>query len=214
MNAEKLTQKSAEAIRSAQEIALEYGNPQIEQVHLLWALLQDSEGLIPQLLAGMGVTVPSLQAAVKDLLARQPRVSNSGHEAGKIYISGDTEKALNRAEKVAGEMKDEYTSVEHLFLGLLDTAGRALGYQQVIDYLDGLCDLDDTFRDIAQKTKRLARKQMGWFGRDPRIHWLHALNPRLVDNAMAVIDHADAGDYDPIDAQADEYTQHHLGDLQ
>ena len=63
MNAEKLTQKSAEAIRSAQEIALEYGNPQIEQVHLLWALLQDSEGLIPQLLAGMGVTVPSLQAA-------------------------------------------------------------------------------------------------------------------------------------------------------
>ena len=126
MNAEKLTQKAAEAIRSAQEIALEYGNPQIEQVHLLWALLQDSEGLIPQLLAGMGVTVPSLQAAVKDLLARQPRVSNSGHEAGKIYISGDTEKALNRAEKVAGEMKDEYTSVEHLFLGLLDTAGREL----------------------------------------------------------------------------------------
>ena len=126
MNAEKLTQKSAEAIRSAQEITLEYGNPQIEQVHLLWALLQDSEGLIPQLLAGMGVTVPSLQAAVKDLLARQPRVSNSGHEAGKIYISGDTEKALNRAEKVAGEMKDEYTSVEHLFLGLLDTAGREL----------------------------------------------------------------------------------------
>ena len=126
MNAEKLTQKSAEAIRSAQEIALEYGNPQIEQVHLLWALLQDSEGLIPQLLAGMGVTVPSLQAAEKDLLARQPRVSNSGHEAGKIYISGDTEKALNRAEKVAGEMKDEYTSVEHLFLGLLDTAGREL----------------------------------------------------------------------------------------
>ena len=126
MNAEKLTQKSAEAIRSAQEIALEYGNPQIEQVHLLWALLQDSEGLIPQLLAGMGGTVPSLQAAVKDLLARQPRVSNSGHEAGKIYISGDTEKALNRAEKVAGEMKDEYTSVEHLFLGLLDTAGREL----------------------------------------------------------------------------------------
>lgn len=119
----KTNPKIRRAIRSAQEIALEYGNPQIEQVHLLWALLQDSEGLIPQLLAGMGVTVPSLQAAVKDLLARQPRVSNSGHEAGKIYISGDTEKALNRAEKVAGEMKDEYTSVEHLFLGLLDTAG-------------------------------------------------------------------------------------------
>ena len=127
MNAERLTQKSAEAIRSAQPIAQEYGNPQIEQVHLLWALLQDSEGLIPQLLSGMGVTVPSLEAAVKNLLERQPRVSSSGHEAGKIYISAETEKALNRAEKIAGEMKDEYTSVEHLFLGLLETAGRELG---------------------------------------------------------------------------------------
>ena len=127
MNAERLTQKSAEAIRSAQQIAQEYGNPQIEQVHLLWALLQDSEGLIPQLLSGMGVTVPSLEAAVKNLLERQPRVSSSGHEAGKIYISAETEKALSRAEKIAGEMKDEYTSVEHLFLGLLETAGRELG---------------------------------------------------------------------------------------
>ena len=127
MNAERLTQKSAEAIRSAQQIAQEYGNPQIEQVHLLWALLQDGEGLIPQLLSGMGVTVPSLEAAVKNLLERQPRVSSSGHEAGKIYISAETEKALNRAEKIAGEMKDEYTSVEHLFLGLLETAGRELG---------------------------------------------------------------------------------------
>ena len=127
MNAEKLTQKSAEAIRAAQTIAQEYGNPQIEQVHLLWALLQDAEGLIPQLLAGMGITVPSFQAAVKDLVERQPRVSSSGHEPGRIYISADTEKALNRAEKIAGEMKDEYTSVEHLFLGLLDTAGRDLG---------------------------------------------------------------------------------------
>lgn len=127
MNAEKLTQKSAEAIRAAQTIAQEYGNPQIEQAHLLWALLQDAEGLIPQLLAGMGITVPSFQAAVKDLVERQPRVSSSGHEPGRIYISADTEKALNRAEKIAGEMKDEYTSVEHLFLGLLDTAGRDLG---------------------------------------------------------------------------------------
>ena len=93
------------------------------------------------------------------------------------------------------------------------TAAKALGYQQVVDYLDGLRDLNDTFMDIAQKTKRLARKQMGWFGRDPRIHWLQALNPALLDNAMAIIEHADAGAYDAIDAQADAYTQHHLGDL-
>ena len=93
------------------------------------------------------------------------------------------------------------------------TAGRALGYQQVIDVIDGIWDERDAMMDIAQKTKRLARKQMGWFGRDPRIHWLQALNPALVDNAMAIIDHADAGDYDAIDAQADAYTQHHLGDI-
>ena len=79
--------------------------------------------------------------------------------------------------------------------------------------MDGLRDLNDTFMDIAQKTTRLARKQMGWFGRDPRIHWLQALNPALLDNAMAIIEHADAGAYDAIDAQADAYTQHHLGDL-
>ncbi len=77
--------------------------------------------------------------------------------------------------------------VERLRPHLGMTAARALGYQQVIDYLDGLRDLDETMADVAQKTRRLARKQMGWFGRDPRIHWLQALNPRLVDNAMAVI---------------------------
>ena len=94
------------------------------------------------------------------------------------------------------------------------TAVRALGYQQMIDLLDGMWDEEeDAWADIAQKTRRLARKQMGWFGRDPRIHWLEALNPRLVDNAMAVIAHADAGDYDAIDARADEYVQHHLGDI-
>ena len=103
--------------------------------------------------------------------------------------------------------------VERLRPHLGSTAGRALGYQQIIDYLDGLRDMDFTMFDIAQKTRRLARKQMGWFGRDPRIHWLRALNPDLVDNAMAIIAHADAGDYDAIDAQADEYTQHHLGDI-
>lgn len=93
------------------------------------------------------------------------------------------------------------------------TASRALGYQQMFDLLDGLWDERDAWADVAQKTKRLARKQMGWFGRDPRIHWLQALNTALVDNAMAIIDHADAGDYDAIDAQADAYTQHHLGDI-
>lgn len=94
------------------------------------------------------------------------------------------------------------------------TAARALGYQQIIDYLDGLIDEDEAFADIAQKTKRLARKQMGWFGRDPRIHWLQALNPNLVEKAVTIVQHADVGDYDSTDALADTYTQHHLGALE
>ena len=93
------------------------------------------------------------------------------------------------------------------------TASRALGYQQMFDLLDGLWDEREAWADVAQKTKRLARKQMGWFGRDPRIHWLQSTNPALLDNAMSIISHADHGDYDAIDAQADTYVQHHLGDI-
>jgi tRNA dimethylallyltransferase len=94
------------------------------------------------------------------------------------------------------------------------TAARALGYQQIIDYLDGLITQDEAYADIAQKTKRLARKQMGWFGRDPRIHWQQALNPGLLERAVAIVHHADQGDYDATDALADTYTQHHLGAVQ
>ncbi|MBT1165683.1 tRNA (adenosine(37)-N6)-dimethylallyltransferase MiaA [Bifidobacterium simiarum] len=103
--------------------------------------------------------------------------------------------------------------VERLRPRLGVTAARALGYQQVIDLLDGLTDLDEAMADVAQKTRRLARRQMGWFGRDPRIHWLEALNPGLLDKTLGIVHHADAGDYDAIDAHADEYVQHHLGDI-
>ncbi|EIK83357.1 tRNA (adenosine(37)-N6)-dimethylallyltransferase MiaA [Gardnerella sp. KA00603] len=91
------------------------------------------------------------------------------------------------------------------------TAARALGYQQIMDYLDGVWSEDDAFEDIAQKTRRLARKQMGWFGRDARIHWLDAMRPDLADAAMALVDAADAGEFDDEDSGA---TQHHLGFVQ
>ncbi|EIK84831.1 MULTISPECIES: tRNA (adenosine(37)-N6)-dimethylallyltransferase MiaA [Gardnerella] len=91
------------------------------------------------------------------------------------------------------------------------TAARALGYQQIMDYLDGVWSEDEAFEDIAQKTRRLARKQMGWFGRDARIHWLDALRPDLADAALALVDAADAGEFDNEDAGA---TQHHLGFVQ
>ena len=122
MDLERLTKRSAEAIRSAQSLAQGYGNPQIEQTHLLLALLEDETGLVPQLLAGMGIDTASFTAAVRASVERQPKVSGGSREVGKVYISNDTSRALDRAEAVAGEMKDEYVSVEHLLLGLLDTA--------------------------------------------------------------------------------------------
>ena len=126
MNLNQFTQKSLEAVQSAQTIAQEYGNQQIEQAHLLYALLEQENGLIPQLLGNMGLTVPSFEAAVRAEVEKLPRVSVGGREAGKIYIAPDVDKALSAAESIAGSMKDEYVSVEHLFLALLDTANSSL----------------------------------------------------------------------------------------
>ena len=126
MNLNQFTQKSLEAVQSAQTIAQEYGNQQIEQAHLLYALLEQENGLIPQLLGNLGLTVPSFEAAVRAEVEKLPRVSVGGREAGKIYIAPDVDKALSAAESIAGSMKDEYVSVEHLFLALLDTANSSL----------------------------------------------------------------------------------------
>ena len=126
MNAQKYTQKSLEAVQTAQSLATEYGNQQIEQPHLLLALLSDESGLIPQLLGNMGLTVPSFTAATKAEVEKLPRVSGSGREQGKIYVAQDVDKCLNTAESIASSMKDEYVSVEHLLLSLIDTANREL----------------------------------------------------------------------------------------
>ncbi|MFC0266159.1 tRNA (adenosine(37)-N6)-dimethylallyltransferase MiaA [Alloscardovia macacae] len=97
---------------------------------------------------------------------------------------------------------------------LSTTASRALGYPQIMALLDGQMSADEAYADIAQKTKRLARKQMGWFGRDPRVHWLNATADDLVSQALEVVAAADRGDYDAFDAAADEYVQHHLGNVE
>jgi ATP-dependent Clp protease ATP-binding subunit ClpB len=126
MNMQKFTQKSLEAVQAAQAIAQEYGNQQIEQAHLLYALLTAEDGLVPQLLTKMGLTLPSFTAAVKAELEKLPHVSSSGREQGKVYIAADVDKALNRSEKIAEGMKDEYVSVEHLFLSMTETANTGL----------------------------------------------------------------------------------------
>ena len=125
MNANQFTQKSLEAIQGAQSLAQEYGNQQIEQAHLLLSLLRQENGLVPQLLTKLGLTVPSLEAAVKAEVEKLPKVSVS-HEAGKVYVSTDFDKAIHAAEESAKSMKDEYVSVEHLLLALIQTADAAL----------------------------------------------------------------------------------------
>ena len=126
MNMNQFTQKSLAAIQGAQDIATEHGNQQIEQEHLLLALLSDEQGFIPQLLSAMGMTVPSFTAAVTAQVEKLPKVSGGGREAGQVYIAQDVDKALKSAESTAQSMKDEYISVEHIFLGLLDSANRSL----------------------------------------------------------------------------------------
>ena len=126
MNMNQFTQKSLAAIQGAQDIAVEHGNQQIEQEHLLLALLSDEQGFIPQLLSAMGMTVPSFTAAVTAQVEKLPKVSGGGREAGQVYIAQDVDKALKAAESTAQSMKDEYISVEHIFLGLLDCANRSL----------------------------------------------------------------------------------------
>ena len=126
MNAQKFTQKSLEAIQSAQNLTIERQNMQLEEEHLFYALLTQEEGLIPQLLKKMNCNLEALQKETEKLLDKYPHVSGPGREAGKIYVSGDVDQVLNQAEKIADTMKDEYVSVEHLFLALLEHPNSAL----------------------------------------------------------------------------------------
>ena len=103
MNAQNYTQKSLEAIQAAQKLTIENQNQQIEQIHLLAALLRQENGLVPQLLKKMGVTVESLDAAVGKELEKLPRVTGSGREADKFYVSRAVDTALNQAEKIAAD---------------------------------------------------------------------------------------------------------------
>jgi len=121
MNFNIYTQKSQEAVQSAQQLALENSHQQMEQVHLLLALLQQEGGLIPQLLRKMDVTVESLEAAAEAELRKIPGVRTS-QEMNSFYVSADVQAAFDAAEKQAKAMKDEFVSVEHLFLGLMETA--------------------------------------------------------------------------------------------
>ncbi len=126
MNAQKFTQKSLEAIQEAQNLTVEHQNMQLEPEHLLAALLTQEQGLIPQLLLKMGVPAEQVEADALRAVDGLPKVTGSGREAGKIYVSGDMDKILTAAERKAESMKDEFVSVEHLFLCLIESANDTL----------------------------------------------------------------------------------------
>ena len=121
MNFENYTQKSLEAVQSAQKIAQQNHHQQLEQLHLLLALLRQDGGLVPQLLKKMDIVPESLEAAASQALNRIPGVTGSV-EMDRFYVSQEAADTLNDAENQANSMHDSYVSVEHLFLGLLDTA--------------------------------------------------------------------------------------------
>ena len=127
MNMNQFTQKTIEALQNAQRLAVEYSNQAVEQEHLLAALAQQQDGLIPQLLQAMGVDANAFANAATEKVAALPRVTGSGRDPEKVYISGDLDRALNAAEAQARQMKDEYISVEHVFLGIVQRPGRAAG---------------------------------------------------------------------------------------
>ena len=126
MNAQKFTQKSLETIQLANNLALENNNMQIEQEHLLYALLKIDQSLIAQLLKKMGKDPQAFMQAVKQEIDKMPGVTGSGREAGKIYIAQDVDMVLAKAEKIADSMKDEYVSVEHLMISLMENPNQHL----------------------------------------------------------------------------------------
>ncbi|CAN5356625.1 ATP-dependent chaperone ClpB [soil metagenome] len=120
MDMNRLTQKSQEALAAAQNTAVTYGHPEVDGEHLLLALLQQAEGLVPRLLKKMDINLESLTAAAEKEVERKPRVSGPGASPGSIYVSQRLSKLLVKAEEEAKRLKDEYVSVEHIFMSFLE----------------------------------------------------------------------------------------------
>ncbi|MBR2806265.1 MAG: ATP-dependent chaperone ClpB [Oscillospiraceae bacterium] len=124
MNAQKYTQKTLEALTQAQNLAVEYGNPQLEQQHILWALCAQDGGVVPGILTSIGVDVRAFTYGILKTVEKLPKVSGSSRPEGNIYISSEVDKMFMVAEKTAENMKDEYVSVEHVFLAIVNSPNR------------------------------------------------------------------------------------------
>ncbi len=117
MNTQNLTQNTIKSIENARRLAAEYGNQSLTPLHLLFSLAEPEDGLIRQLLKGMGCDVSALLADTEGAIAKLPKVSGGN---GEVYLSPEADAVLAEAEKEAEKMKDSFVSVEHLFLALLE----------------------------------------------------------------------------------------------
>ncbi|MEG0085440.1 MAG: AAA family ATPase, partial [Niameybacter sp.] len=127
MNMQKFTQKSLEALNDAQSVAISHQNNAVDQEHVFYALLDQEDGLIPSILTKMNSDVGVVKSAVISAINKKSKVSGPGREADKIYISQDVDKMLVKSEKLADKMQDEYISVEHIMLALIETANYEVG---------------------------------------------------------------------------------------
>ncbi len=125
MNAQNFTQKSIEAINNAQGIAIEYKNPQVEVEHILFALLEQDNSLIKELIKKMGV-IENFEEDIKRRVENMPRVTGGARPSNGIYVSQDVDIVLQNSENIAKKMKDEYVSVEHIMLAIIDNANGEL----------------------------------------------------------------------------------------
>ncbi len=124
MDIQKFTQKSLEAIQGAQELAIENQNAQIEQEHLLLALLEQDNSLIKELLKKMKIDESAFQNHVKEKVEKKPKITGGARPNDGFYVSQDVDLVLTKSEKIAKNMKDEYVSVEHIMISLIDNANR------------------------------------------------------------------------------------------
>ncbi|MGN1100972.1 MAG: ATP-dependent chaperone ClpB [Huintestinicola sp.] len=124
MNMQKLTKKTIEAIQAAQDTAMNYGNTNVDQPHLLYALLVQENGLIPQLVKKLGKDPNVVAGSVERIIGKIPKVSGSGRDMNTVYISQSLDRLLNASEEIAKSMGDEYVSVEHIMLSYFDNADK------------------------------------------------------------------------------------------
>ena len=124
MDINKFTEKSVSALQEAQSIAARNSNQAVDQEHLLIALCQDENGLIPQLLTNMGIDTAQFMESLERAVDRIPKVTMGGGAQGQVFISQDLNRAFAEAESKASRMKDEYVSVEHIFMAIIECANR------------------------------------------------------------------------------------------